>query len=491
MCPTDPDTSPPRRQTARRSGEAAIFDLDRTLVARSTGTVFQRHLRAHGFGGERDLPGAATLYSFFNRVGESGLTMRLVRMGVRAVRGWSAKAVTAAANDAADELVADVLPYAALTVEDHRAHGRDLVLATTSPHALVAPLAERLGFDHVVATRWEEHDGAFTGALDGRFVWGRGKLLAVRELAAEAGIRLDRSWAYSDSYYDAPLLAAVAHATAVNPDGRLAVLARLQGWPVRHFDVPEGVVKIAGREIQAWLRPLAIEAMIPNARVEITGLDNIPAAGPAILAFNHRSYFDISVVGMAVAKSGRSARGIGKKEVFDAPLIGPVMRAFGGIRVDRGTGSDEPLQAAEVALRAGELVIIAPQGTIPRGPAFFDPEMKGRWGTARLAQRTGTPVIPMGLWGTEEVWPRNQRLPSMSLDGPRPVVTATIGPPVELGGSDVDDDTRRIMTAIADLLPAEARQRRVPTDEELARTYPPGYSGEPGRERDRRPGTNT
>lgn len=489
--PTDRDANSTPPQTPRPSGEAAIFDLDRTLVAQSTGRVFQRHLRAHGFGRQRDLPGAATMYSFFNRVGESSFTMRLVRLGVRAVRGWSTEAVAAAAHDAAGEIAADVLPYAALAVEEHRSRGRVLVLATTSPYALVAPLAARLGFDQVVATRWEERDGAFTGALDGRFVWGRGKLLAVRDWAAGAGVRLDRSWAYSDSYYDAPLLAAVGHPTAVNPDARLAVLARLQGWPLRYFDVPEGVVKLAGRELQAWLRPLASEALVPNAKVEITGLENVPAKGPAILAFNHRSYFDISVVGLAVAKSGRSARGIGKKEVFDAPLIGPFMRAFGGIRVDRGTGSDEPLEAAEHALRAGELVIIAPQGTIPRGPAFFEAELKGRWGTARLAQRTGVPVIPMGLWGTEYVWPRNQRLPIMTFDGPRPVVTATIGAPVELGGADVDADTRAIMAAIADLLPAEARQQRVPTAQELARTYPPGYSGEPQQESVRRPGTDT
>ena len=80
-------------------------------------------------------------------------------------------------------------------------------------------------------------------------------------------------------------------------------------------------------------------------------------------------------------------RFLGKKEVFDAPIVGDLATAMGGIRVDRGTGSDEPLQAAADALAAGELVAIMPQGTIPRGPAFFDPELKGRWGAARLAAR--------------------------------------------------------------------------------------------------------
>jgi putative phosphoserine phosphatase / 1-acylglycerol-3-phosphate O-acyltransferase len=471
--------------------EAAIFDLDRTLVAHSTGRAFQRALRANGLGGERELPGAATLYSLFSRVGENGLTMRLVRLGVRAVRGWSVDTVRAAAGQASEELAADVLPYAALEMEDHRAAGRALVLATTSPYALVAPLAERLGFDAVVATRWEQRDGVYTGALQGRFVWGRGKLLAVREWAAGAGVDLARSWAYSDSYYDAPLLAAVGHPRAVNPDARLTGLAVLQRWPIRWFDVPEGVVKIAGRELQEWLRPLANELFVRNARIDISGLENIPARGAAIVAFNHRSYFDATVVGMAIARSGRSARGIGKKEVFDAPLIGPFMKAFGGIRVHRGTGSDEPLEAAERALRAGELVMIAPEGTIPRGPAFFEPELRGRWGTARLAQRSGAPVIPMGLWGTEHVWPRSQRLPTLTFAGPAPHVTCRLGSPVALEHDDVDADTRRIMAAITDLLPAEARERRQPTAEELRRTFPAGYRGDPQLELERRPGTDT
>ena len=59
------------------------------------------------------------------------------------------------------------------------------------------------------------------------------------------------------------------------------------------------------------------------------------------------------------------------------------------------------------------MVAIMPEGTIPRGPAFFDPELKGRWGAARLAQMTGAPVIPVGMWGTEKVWPRSSRLPNV------------------------------------------------------------------------------
>ena len=134
-------------------------------------------------------------------------------------------------------------------------------------------------------------------------------------------------------------------------------------------------------------------------------------------------------MGLALAKRGRPVRFLGKKEVFDAPIVGQLARAMGGIRVERGTGSDEPLAEAALALEAGELVAMMPEGTIPRGKAFFDPVLKGRWGAARLAAMTGAPVIPVGLWGTEKVWPRSERLPNvLALRNP-PTVTIRIGTP--------------------------------------------------------------
>jgi putative phosphoserine phosphatase/1-acylglycerol-3-phosphate O-acyltransferase len=163
---------------------------------------------------------------------------------------------------------------------------------------------------------------------------------------------------------------------------------------------------------------------------------------------------------------------------------------MGGIRVDRGTGSDEPLQAAADALVGGEVVALMPQGTIPRGPAFFEPELKGRWGAARLATMTKAPVIPIGLWGTEKVWPRSSRLPNVLNVTDPPEVRIRVGGPVELKYRSLDADTKRIMKAIVALLPPEARRHRTPTAEELAATYPPGYKGDPSREAERRPGTD-
>ena len=100
------------------------------------------------------------------------------------------------------------------------------------------------------------------------------------------------------------------------------------------------------------------------------------------------------------------------------------------------------------------------------------------------------PVIPLGLWGTNKVWPRSSRLPNLLNVTDPPEVRIRVGRPVDLRYRSLAADTKRIMKAIANLLPAEARRPYTPTPEELAATYPPGYKGHPEQESSRRPGTD-
>jgi putative phosphoserine phosphatase/1-acylglycerol-3-phosphate O-acyltransferase len=457
---------------------AAFFDLDRTVLAGTSSTELTAALVDAGLAPDRRLPGLGLLGQAYEHLGENLLVIGLARAAALAARGWPVDRVDAAATAAAEALVDQVAPYLPGLLDQHRADGVLTVLATTTPEPLVRPLAGRIGFDDVVATRYQVADGRFTGALDGPFVWSLGKAAAVRAWAASEGVDLRDSFAYSDSVYDVPLLSAVGHPYAVNPDLRLRLVAVARRWPTLWLDVPPGVPKFAGLEPFDVVRVVANPCAVPFARFEISGREHLPRRGPAIVVANHRSYFDTVAVAVTVAGAGRTVRFLGKKEVFDAPVIGELATALGGIRVDRGSGSGAPLRAAERALGAGDVVALMPQGTIPRGQAFFDPVLHGRPGAARLAAATGAPVVPLGIWGTERVWPRSARLPDVTAVGHPPLVAVRVGPPVSGLGAGESADTISIMTAIADLLPPEARRRHEPTEAELRRTYPAGRVGE-------------
>jgi putative phosphoserine phosphatase/1-acylglycerol-3-phosphate O-acyltransferase len=472
---------------------AAFFDLDRTLLAGASGEVFSAAMKTAGLV-NRSIPGEALLFRLFNTIGETLPSMALARQAVALAKGKSQEAVQSAAAVAAERLLEMIQPLAAALFEEHRAAGRPVVMATTTPYDMVKPLADLLGLDAVIATQYRvNEDGTYHGTLDGPFVWSAGKLAAVRNWADAHGIDLASSYAYSDSVYDTPLLAAVGFPFVVNPDPRMAMMAAARRWPT--IDLSEGGsgmarIPVVNLEIQRLALSFTHPLFFPYAKFDIDGVENIPATGPAIIVGNHRSYFDPMAMAVTIARTDRTVRFLGKKEVFDAPIVGQIAAALGGIRVDRGTGSDEPLKAAAEALEHGDMVAVMPQGTIPRGKAFFDPKLKGRWGAARLAAMTGAPVIPVGLWGTEKVWPRSARLPNVLNIVDPPTVTIRVGSAVPLKYQSADADTKRIMKALMDLLPPESRVKHEPTEEEIAAALPRGYQGDVDAEPRRRPGTD-
>lgn len=289
-------------------------------------------------------------------------------------------------------------------------------------------------------------------------------------------MRLSECYGYSDSYYDLPLLESVGHPHAVNPDPRLQVVAAGRRWPIVHLDIAPGIPKFMGIEPRRLVMMLFSRTKYyTGVRFDFDGVDRIPQDGPGIVVGNHRSYFDPVALGMLLANTRGAPFASSEKEVFDAPLVGDLATAMGGIHVERGSGDDEPLLAAEQALRIGELVALMPQGTIPAGQRSST-RCFGAGGVLRSwLPASRAPVIPVGIWGTERVWPRSSRVPNlMNILNP-PTVHLRVGEPVELKYRSVDADTKRIMSAISALLPEHLRTAQHPTDEELARTYPSGW----------------
>lgn len=452
-----------------------FIDLDRTLLTKASGPALNRALQSQGvIPGGRSLPGDFLLYGIFDRFGENAISMALARAAARVAKGWRADEVRRAGQRAVPELLEILAPFAPQRLAAFREEGHRLVLATTTPRDMVEGLAEALSLDDVIATRYETEGGYYTGRIDGPFVWGLGKLRAVEQWAKENDEDLDKCVACSDSVFDLPLLHRIGSPHPVNPDPRLMLAAAARRWPIEHWDRPDGVPSILGLEPWHILRHLVVPEMFPYARFDIEGMENIPAKGPVILASNHRSYFDVAALALVARGVGRPVRALAKRELFALPVLSYAARALGGIAVDRDAHPERAFAEAVASLEAGELLFILPQGTIPRGPSFFDPVLKGKTGAARLASLTNAPVIPIGLWGTETVWPRSAKLPHLGQVIAPPKVTIRVGHQVALGHQDPHDDTIRIMAAISELLPAASRKPREPTPDELRSTYPSG-----------------
>jgi putative phosphoserine phosphatase/1-acylglycerol-3-phosphate O-acyltransferase len=475
-----PDGLPVSPNVGDMARVAAIFDLDRTVLRGPSGPAINDALVEFGLRGGK-IFGEAALYRTYELFGENPFGIALARAAAFGVRGWSVDRMQAAGRRVAELLAPQVGSYVPSLLADHRRAGHVLVLATTTPDVLIRPLARQLGFDEVIGTRYAWRDGAYTGALDGGFVWGPGKLAAVRRWAASESVELRGSFAYSDSVYDLPLLSAVGNPAATNPDSALHAVALVRRWPIMHLDSPPGVVTLWGAEAFDLAKRAIRPELFPYARFDIDGIERIPDAGPFLLVSNHRSYFDVAALALVVARKGRRTRFLAKKELFDAPVVGQIARALGGISVERQGTAADALAAAQRVLAAGEGLVILPQGTIPRGRAFYDPVLRGKTGAARLAARSGAPVIPVALWNTEAVWTRSSKLPNVTRVLSPPRVRVRVGPPVAglgLRRDDARQDTEAIMAAISALLPDEAHVAHDPTEEELRRTYPSGRAGE-------------
>jgi 1-acyl-sn-glycerol-3-phosphate acyltransferase len=190
-------------------------------------------------------------------------------------------------------------------------------------------------------------------------------------------------------------------------------------------------------------RALLVPPLATGLRWTVEGLHRVPVRGPAIVASNHVSYLDPLVIGYVLHRRHRRARFLAKVELFDRPLLGPLLRAAGQIPVARGTrDAAASLDAAVGALRRSECVAVFPEGTIPTqgAPAV------AKTGTARLAADSGVAVTPVGVWGAQRILAKGRR-PRWRWGIAEVVV---VGDPVRVPpGEPVDDATERVMDAIA------------------------------------------
>jgi HAD superfamily hydrolase (TIGR01490 family) len=218
---------------------AAFFDLDKTIIARSSALAFGRPFRAGGLINRRAALKAAYAQLVYLVAGADEDQMSRMRDYVTEMcTGWDVRQVKEIVAETLFEIV-DPLIYAeaAELIEEHRANGREVVIVSSSGEEVVAPIGRLVGADRVIATRMVIEDGHYTGEV-AYYAYGPTKAEAMRELAGAAGYDLADCYAYSDSITDLPMLEAVGHPTAVNPDRALRRAAREQDWPVLVFNRP-------------------------------------------------------------------------------------------------------------------------------------------------------------------------------------------------------------------------------------------------------------
>jgi HAD superfamily hydrolase (TIGR01490 family) len=221
-------------------GEAAFFDLDKTIIAKSSVLAFGKPLYREGLLSRRTIVKSIYAQVVFMLVGADEEKMEKLRGAMSAMtRGWNRDHVASIVRETLTEVIEPIIFAEALELfDDHHAAGREVVIVSSSPTEVVEPLAEFMGVDRAIATRPEvDADGNYTGELE-FYAYGDGKATAIRELAAREGIDLDASYAYSDSITDLPMLESVGHPVAVNPDRELARIAREREWEIREFARP-------------------------------------------------------------------------------------------------------------------------------------------------------------------------------------------------------------------------------------------------------------
>ncbi|MEX2108658.1 MAG: HAD-IB family hydrolase [Solirubrobacterales bacterium] len=217
---------------------AAFFDLDKTLMAGSSGMPFARVATRHGIVSRRQLASWGIEHLRYRLRGTTDeRTTEVLKQARELISGVRARDLERMNPEVMAAILPRIYPQMLDEVYAHQDAGRATFIVSAAGNGVVEPLAEVLGMDGGIGTRYEvDGDGAFTGRFDGPFVYGPGKVEAMEAFAAEHGIDLDDSYAYSDSLSDLPMLEAVGHPVVVNPDPPLAEIAREKGWQTMRFE---------------------------------------------------------------------------------------------------------------------------------------------------------------------------------------------------------------------------------------------------------------
>ena len=417
---------------SRGPSVGALFDLDRTLLSGFSSLAFFRDRVLSGRMAPRHVLEALFAAASFGlgQIGFSGLLTATAGI----LRGLSEVSMEELGERVFErQLAQDIYPEARRLVEAHRRMGHSLVIVSTATRYQIEPLARELGIPHVLCTKLEVRDGVFTGRVVRPTCHGKGKAIAARAYATRYGVELDRSYFYTDSDEDLPLLEIVGHPRPTNPNRRMAAVAADRGWSVKRFasrGAPglEEIVRtglLLGSVVPSFM--LGLPAAILNRtrrqavnigistwgelgtalggiNLQVTGEEHLWSQRPAVFIYNHQSAIDTLLICKLLR---RDVVGIAPPWARWHPLFGPWLILTETVFIE-GFNREEPasLEPALQALRRGLPIAVAPEGT--RSPATRLGDFKR--GAFRLALAARVPIVPITFRNSLDALPKHGRV---------------------------------------------------------------------------------
>ena len=271
---------------------AAFFDLDKTIIARSSSLAFSRPFYASGLINRRTVLRSAYAQFVYLVGGADHDQMERMREYLQSmVADWPVSQVQEIVAETLHELIDPIVYDEAVTlIEEHREAGRDIVIVSSSGAEVVEPIGQMLGANHIIATRMVIDEGRYTGEIS-YYAYGPTKAEAIRDIAAANDYDLEESYAYSDSQTDLPMLDVVGHPVAVNPDKELARVARERDWPIVRFHRPVAM----RRRLPSVSELPRFSDMDPRQRVIVGGTAAAVAVGALLIVASRRRRPDVTV----------------------------------------------------------------------------------------------------------------------------------------------------------------------------------------------------
>ena len=412
----------------RGKSTGAFFDFDGTIIAsHSIKDMFIERLKNGEVTGQEiyDLGAMIPRYLMHSDGFEETLST-----SIRNLAGMPERHLVELGDKVARErLAAEVFPEVRAMIRAHQKQGHTVAIVSSATRYQIEPLANQLGIDNVICTELEVENGKFTGELSGRPCYAERKVDAVESFAKKHRVKVDKSYFYSNGAEDVALLETVGHPVAINPDSKLADIARKNGWrdvrldsrgfvgvgdvartlltfgsvlPLLAASLPFRAIGVSQRDatnlsLNAWT---SIAPALARLKLIVNGEDHLWSHRPAVFIFNHQSAIDMLITAKLLRED---AVGVAKKEVKRQPLIGPALSYTGAVFIDRENVSNprDALQPAVDALQSGKSVVIAPEGTRSRDGKLG----KFKRGAFHLARQAGVPIVPIVIHNAQDALP--------------------------------------------------------------------------------------